>query len=159
MWWVSRGSPDSITRPQRRRVPSRTRWWWTAATASSDGIATRSAPTSRSDRISTLIPSATMSCASWQMRSTARSIPSGPSATGQVMSIVCERKTSCETWRSRSSSWSRRIGWRITSWCACSGVSSSRLPEGPTPLARLMTIDSRMGSIAGFVTWANSCLK
>ena len=34
------------TMPARRRVPSRTRWWWTAATASNDGIGTRA----RADR-------------------------------------------------------------------------------------------------------------
>src|SRR6478736_2747745 len=41
MWWISRGSPDSITSPARRRVPSRTRWWCPAATASSEGIGAR----------------------------------------------------------------------------------------------------------------------
>ena len=58
--------------------------------------------------------------------------PSGPSATGHVVSIVCAWKTSESIWRSRSSSSSSRIGFAITSWRACSGVSSSRLRSEPT---------------------------
>ena len=46
-----------------------------------------------------------------------------------------------------------------TSWCACSGVSSSRLRSEPTPVPTLITIASRIGSIGGLVTCANSCLK
>jgi hypothetical protein len=42
---------------------------------------------------------------------------------------------------------------------ACSGDSSSRLRSAPTPVPRLMTISSRIGSIGGLVTCANSCLK
>ena len=38
MWWTSRASPVSTTRPTCVRVRSRTRWWWTAAVSSSDGI-------------------------------------------------------------------------------------------------------------------------
>ena len=37
-------------------------------------------------------------------------MPCGPSLTGHVMSIVCERKTEVSTSRSVSSSWLRRIG-------------------------------------------------
>jgi hypothetical protein len=55
-WWISRGSPDSRTRPACRRLPSRTRWWWTAATASSDGIGARSAAIRRSERMRMLTP-------------------------------------------------------------------------------------------------------
>ena len=47
----------------------------------------------------------------------------------------------------------------MMSWWACSGVSSSRLPSGPTDVDTLITIFSRIGSMGGFVTWANSCLK
>ena len=42
MWWTSRASPVSITRPTWVRVFSRTRWWWTAAVSSSDGIGAQS---------------------------------------------------------------------------------------------------------------------
>ena len=38
MWCTSRASPVSTTRPTLVRLRSRTRWWCTAATASSDGI-------------------------------------------------------------------------------------------------------------------------
>ena len=48
---------------------------------------------------------------------------------------VRARRCRAATWRSFSSSWLRRIGWPCTSWCACSGVSSSRLPSAPTPVA------------------------
>ena len=75
------------------------------------------------------------------------------------MSSVAASKISCETWRSFSSSWLRRIGWSITSWWACSGSSASRLTSAPTPACRLITTLSRIGSIGGFVTCANSCLK
>ena len=42
---------------------------------------------------------------------------------------------------------------------ACSGVSSNRLRSLPRLVARLITISSRIGSIGGLVTCANSCLK
>ena len=75
------------------------------------------------------------------------------------MSSVAAKNTSCETWRSFSSSWLRRIGWSITSWWACSGFSISRLTSAPTPACNDITTFSRIGSIGGLVTCANSCLK
>ncbi len=86
-------------------------------------------------------------------------MPSGPSATGHVMSSVRARKTLESTCRSFSSSSLSRIGVSIESWCACSGVSSSRLRSEPTPVPWIITIDSRIESIGGFVTCAKSCLK
>ncbi len=47
----------------------------------------------------------------------------------------------------------------MTSWWACSGASASRLTSAPTPVCRLITTLSRIGSIGGLVTCANSCLK
>ena len=82
---------------------------------------------------------------------------SGPSATA----------TSCRSWGVKdvrvdlaepSSSSSRRIG-RDHECRACSGVSSSRLRSEPTLASTLITTASRIESIGGFVTWANSCLK
>ena len=107
----------------------------------------------------TFTPALMQSCASSQIRANAARMPSTPSATGQVMSIVWARKMSCETWRSVSSSWLRRIGCSITSWWACSGLSSSRFPSAPTAVDRLITTASRIESIGGFVTCAKSCLK
>ena len=75
------------------------------------------------------------------------------------MSIVRASNTSWSTWRSFSSSELRRIGCGITSWWQWSGVSPSRLISGPITASRLITTDSRIGSIAGFVTCAKSCLK
>ena len=48
-------------------------------------------------------------------RASARAIPSGPSATGHVMSIVCAEKIEEATWRSVASSRSNRIGVCIDS--------------------------------------------
>ncbi len=104
-------------------------------------------------------PAASASSASAQMRSSAGSRPSSPSASGQVMSIVCDLKSSESTRRSRSSSSSRSTGLSITSWRACSGLSESRLRSEPTSERTLITTASRIGSIGGFVTWAKSCLK
>ena len=106
-----------------------------------------------------LTPRAIDSDASAHTRSIAAASPSGPAPTGHVMSSVCASKIEESTWRSFSSSWERRIGVSIESWCACSGVSSNRLRSEPTPEATLITIDSRIGSIGGFVTCAKSCLK
>jgi len=94
-----------------------------------------------------------------QMRSSALAMPAVPSLTGQVMSIVSAANTSWETWRSVSSARLSRIGWsRISLW-ACSGVSSNRLRSEPRLVARLITISSRVESMGGLVTCANSCLK
>ena len=50
-------------------------------------------------------------------------------------------------------------GFCTTSLWLCSGVSSSIFFSGPMKLSRLITIFSLMGSMAGLVTCANSCLK
>ena len=104
-------------------------------------------------------PAASCSSASREIRSSAASSPSGPSATGQVMSIVCALKMCESTCRRASSSLSSRIGVSITSWWACSGDSPSRFFSEPTLVATLITTASRVESIGGFVTCANSCLK
>ena len=57
MWCTSRASPDSTTSPTRVRVRSRTRWWWTAETRSSDGIGASSVVELRSESTMTLAPS------------------------------------------------------------------------------------------------------
>ena len=87
-------------------------------------------------------------------------MPSAPSATGQVIGIVCERKTEESTPRSDSSSSLRRIGCGMTSWCACSGALREQVAPPSRPPVRIdITTDSRIGSIGGFVTCAKSCLK
>ncbi len=106
-----------------------------------------------------LTPPASASSASRQIRSSAPSSPEVPSETGQVMSIVWALNNPVSICRSASSSWSRRIGWGIWSWRACSGDSPSRLRSEPTLVATLITTASRVESIGGFVTCAKSCLK
>ena len=104
-------------------------------------------------------PKAIASEAWSQIRRTARAMPSGPSATGQVIGTVCERNTEESTPRSDSSSTLRRMGCGMTSWWACSALSASRLRSEPTAVRMDMTTSSRIGSIGGLVTWAKSCLK
>ncbi len=104
-------------------------------------------------------PRPTSSDASAHISARRRSMPSVPCPTGQVMSIVRASNTAWSTWRSFSVSPFRRMGCGMTSWWQWSGVSPSRLISGPMQASRLMTTDSRIGSMAGFVTWANSCLK
>ena len=58
MWCTSRASPVSMTRPTLVRVFSRTRWWWTAAVSSSEGMGAQSAVELRSERTMRLAPSA-----------------------------------------------------------------------------------------------------
>ena len=106
-----------------------------------------------------LTPVAMASWASSQISARRACRPSAPSCTGHVMSIVCDWNHGCSSERSVSSSPLRRIGWSMTSWRACSGASSRRLPSAPTPVPSDMTIDSRIGSIGGLVTCAKSCLK
>ena len=130
-------------------------------TASSAGIGARSGRRARSDRIRMLTPSAErlvgLGAHALQRRAPC---PSGPSATGHVMSSVCAAKIDESTWRSFSQlAVEAGSASASTSWCACSGVSSSRLRSEPTPVPTLITIASRIGSIGGLVTCANSCLK
>ena len=50
-------------------------------------------------------------------------------------------------------------GPRSASWWHCSGVSSNVLPSGPSVVSSDITSASRIGSIGGFVTCANSWWK
>ena len=52
-----------------------------------------------------------------------------------------------------------RIGCASSSRRHCCGVSASRLPSPPRQLTSVITSFSRIGSIGGFVTCANCCLK
>ncbi len=106
-----------------------------------------------------LTPRATSSDASAPISARRLSIPIAPCETCQVMSMVRASNTVWSTWRSFSSCGLSSSGCDITSWWQWSGVSPSRLISGPITASRLITIDSRIGSMAGFVTCANSCLK
>src|SRR3954463_12164096 len=78
MWCGSRGSPDSTTRPVSRRVPSRTRWWCTPATARSAGIGTRSRLAARSETIRMLSPEAIRPLACRARGAPPAPLPAGP---------------------------------------------------------------------------------
>ncbi len=78
MWWTSRASPDSTTRPTRVRALVRTRWWWTAATSSSEGMGASSDVELRSDRTITSAPSS-MAAPTWA-RTSSMAAPQGVAA-------------------------------------------------------------------------------
>ena len=159
MWWISRASPVSTTMLVCSRVPSATRCWCTAPSASIAGIGTRSGPSARSETTIRLARPVIAALASRAIRSSAASRPWRPSASGQVASRVVARSEGCEGLAIRSSSSLFSTGWLSTSWIACSGPSESMLPSEPIRDSRLITIDSRTESIGGLVTWAKRCLK
>jgi hypothetical protein len=62
--------------------------------------------------------------------------------------------------RSRAMSSKSSIGWSTSRRIGgLTALMSSRLGLGPMKLFRLITMASRIGSIGGLVTCANSCLK
>jgi hypothetical protein len=62
--------------------------------------------------------------------------------------------------RSRAMSAASRIGWATSSRIGgLTALMSSRSGLGPMNETSDITIDSRIGSIGGLVTCANSCLK
>ena len=105
------------------------------------------------------MPSASAASASRQSRSSAASMPAGPSATGQVTSSVRALKIAECTWRSCSSSESSRIGLLEHELAGVLGRLVEEVLSEPMLACRLITIASRIESIGGFVTWAKSCLK
>ena len=82
-----------------------------------------------------------------------------PNATGQSSDSVIGSNTPSCVARIFARSWLSRIGLRSASWWHCSGVSSNVLPSGPIELSSDITSASRIGSIGGFVTCANSWWK
>ncbi len=88
MWWTSRASPDSTTRPTWVRVFSRTRWWWTADTSSRDGIGASSAVELRSERTITSAPSAMAALTRRRTSSMAARRASPPPATSNSPSMA-----------------------------------------------------------------------
>ncbi len=142
---TSRGSPDSTTRPQRVREPSRTRWLCTAAVASRIGIGQRvaSAPRSESTRIVCCVRTSREACL--HSTSSAFSRPFSPALASYRHSSVPTRKRSSGSARSFSRSPGSSTGCVIATRRACSGDSSSRLPCEPTDVRRLITSVSRCG--------------
>ena len=82
MWWTSRASPVSMTRPTWVRVFSRTRWWWTAEVSSSDGMGAHSSVELRSERTMMLAPSAMASETRRRTSARARASASPPAWVG-----------------------------------------------------------------------------
>ncbi len=141
----------------RRRVPARTRWWCTAATASSEGCRRGRPLTRRSDRMRMFAPYAIAAYASSQISAIRFVGPSG--ALGHR-----PRDVDAAPRRSRG----RRGAASRARRCAGSAGPSraggvlgrlgeqARLGADPRPEAHHDLLADRVG---GFVTWAKSCLK
>ena len=140
------------------RAPSRTRWWCTAASASSGRIGARSASDAavgedqdrRAVRDRLGAPAGTAARRPLQAR--------GALGTGPACSGSGERKP-CGAGGGASP------GPRSAAPAAASRAAGSpralaeQVALAPTPSRRLITSSSRCGSMGGFVTCANSCLK
>ena len=104
-------------------------------------------------------PSATAAEASAARRLSARSSPSVPSETAYVASStrLVQPRWSIALSASICSTVSR--GDLSRSLCASVSLVVTRSPSGPTMHSNDVTTASRMGSMGGFVTCANICLK
>ena len=162
-WWTSRTSPASTIRPTWVRVFSRTRWWWTAAVISSDGIGAFSARACRSESTMIRAPSEIAADTSSQISSSRRASAAPP---------PCTSYRPRETWVTKPGRSPSRLMCRIltssslvitgngsTTWRHEAGVGSSRLASGPIVLESEVTSSSRIASSGGLVTCANSWLK
>ncbi len=111
----------------------------------------------------TLLPSFTAASTRVHTWYSDRERPADPCMAGVVMPMVIERKVPLV---SLSIFFSLAMFDGVsTGWCTSSrGVGTfsstpSRFGLGLTSEISDMTISSRIGSIGGFVTWANNCLK
>ena len=146
------------------RVFSRTRWWWTAAVISSDGIGARFSSQSRSDStmirapaaiaLETLVRSCSIASASAGAAAVDVEVAGDPDGgeAGQVAVVVDvqdlgELVVVDDRERQEHLPAGRRGGLRA-------GSAPGRRC-GP----RLVTSSSRMASSGGLVTWANSWPK
>ena len=159
MWCTSRASADSSRTATRVRSISSTRWWCTAPAASSEDTATRSELAARSEMTTHATPSATAAEASFARRLSARSSPSAPSETAYVASRTRLVQPRWSIALSASICSTVSSGDLSRSLCASVSLVVTRSPSGPTMHSRDVTTASRMGSMGGFVTCANICLK
>ncbi len=121
-------------------------------------MGTREGSSPRSDRTRIDAPSSTARAAAVPSVSSASCSAAAASPwAAKKMGSVATRRSGLSLICARSAC--VRMGCGSSRRRACSGVSPSRFLSPPTQLTRLMTDDSRMGSIGGFVTWANCCLK
>ena len=149
-----RDEPDA-----RPRLLARSRWWWTAATASSEGMGTEAASAARSLTMRTVAPAATCTEAAAQRRSSAAASPDGALGAWERRAKGRRREALLGDVAQRLHVLVREDGWGRSSRCAWAGPCSSRLPPAPSVVASVITRASRIGSIGGLVTWAKSCLK
>jgi hypothetical protein len=155
--------PVSTTRPAVVRRPSRTRWWWMADSASSAGMATWlavHAPVGDDeDVVAALDGVHRLGAQRRQLGLDALAAPG--QRVGDVELVALELAVGVLLDRAQARHvvevehrllTSRRIG-------GLTALMSSRLGLGPMKLFSDITMASRIGSIGGLVTWANSCLK
>ena len=173
MWWTSRASPVSITRPTLVRVFSRTRWWCTAAVKSNDGMGAHSAVALRSDRTMRLAPSAMASETRRRTSSMARrsasppasvgspAVPASPTSKSPSMAKALKPGVSpCSlTYISLARSSRSMTGRGSRIWRQAPWLAASRLASGPMVAESEVTSSSRMASSGGLVTWAKSWVK
>jgi hypothetical protein len=106
-----------------------------------------------------LWPSSIAAAAARHSRSIADARPKAPSATGHTSDKVTGSNTPSRIARIFARSRLSITGPRSLSWWHCSGVSSNVLPSGPIVVSSDITSASRIGSIGGLVTCANSWVK
>ena len=128
-------------------------------TASSIGIGAHCSSQRRSLITITSWPSSTAISAAAQRSSRADLSPSGPSAAAKRACSVVRANVPIGVLRSAAISSSTTSGLVRCTSRAASGVVSSSEWRRPSSVSRDITISSRIESIAGFVTWANFCLK
>ena len=123
------------------------------------GIGAQASSTPRSLRIKNSYPSLIANDASRHNSSTAAPKPSAPSATRNNMRSVLLLKCGSEIPRIFCRSALVKIGCWTLIRRQDSGDSSIKLGFGPMFVTSDITSCSRIGSIGGLVTCANSCLK
>ena len=155
--WTSRMSTALTARSVRPRRPAAVSAVWTAPVARIDGIGRRSSDQAASVRTRSWAPRRDAATASVASRSSAPARPSGPVSGSQVASSVRtdDRPPPART-ASSSPSRSTTIGRARRTVRGPRGGPPRSAGRRPSSTRRSITIRSRSGSMAGFVTWANA---
>mmetsp|Transcript_11746 Transcript_11746/g.29971 ORF Transcript_11746/g.29971 Transcript_11746/m.29971 type:complete len:212 (-) Transcript_11746:51-686(-) len=156
-WCVEKHCAVSVTIDASVLKPQAMRWWWTAPAAKSIGIAGFSASSLPSGlSVKTIIWQPSRTALSTSLQSLERVFDMLPRASKETWNFLGFREFS---FIRRSSPSSVSTGDDSETCLTLSFDGSSRLPRRPILTSRLITRPSLNGSIAGFVTCANLCLK
>ena len=154
--WTSRTSAASTTRSVRPRRPASVSAVWTAPAPRIDGTGRRSNEKPRSERTMTSTPARAAATASAASR-----VEGGLEAAGAV-GRAPRRVELLDPWsplaarRRAARRGRRRSAGRGGASAGRAAKPPSSAGRRPSSTRRSMTIRSRSGSIAGFVTWANA---